>query len=531
MARDETFRLRASNQKKKERFRSAMGALVALAAILTMLIVANAAVVFSVVSQQISTQVGDGGVLVQKDGGNDVRVAQSGQEIVLGLLPFLPLFAPAAALQAVPEFVVLGEGEDATGGPYHGLKIAEVTYSYPATMRLTLLSGGVLELVGPANASWIRPDGTVRSFCSACTPIQMKSLVNAPKLTQANAAFQAALDKLHARPDDPVARMCTNTTNLQLVSRIFKGGPAICHAAKEQHVKEQGRQLAYDAPAGLLEQDPGCGDEEEQLGSTTNIAVRRLTQMGAADRHELPEDFGNSICAGMGGCHPSHTTLELADGHRVRIDSVRTGDLVRTPAGVEPVTARMHADPHHHLDYFELATRSHTLHISEKHWLTINGREAPPTSAVVGDVLSTPHGEERIERVARRKQRGLYHIEVASGAYYADGVLVSTYVAECPRLVWRIFADGYAWLRYKAGLHIVPDGEGALPLFWSLALYERLGVPDAIVSHVLWPLTMASVLLTELANVLVWHAAALVPAATIGTLALRSSVAKHPGTA
>ena len=217
--------------------------------------------------------------------------------------------------------------------------------------------------------------------------------------------------------------------------------------------------------------------------------------------------------------------LELSDGSHVRIDSVRTGALIRTAAGYEPVTARMHADRANSLDYFELSTASAKVAISENHWLVLNGVEAPPSSARVGDLLSTPRGDEAITSIERRRRRGLYHIEVASGQYYADDLLVSTYVAECPRLFWRIFADGYAWLRYTIGLHIIPDGEGALPLFWALRLYQTLGVPAFVVTHVLWPFTMGTVLLTEAINTVLHHCTLAMPAA-VGAVALSATFGK-----
>ena len=47
--------------------------------------------------------------------------------------------------------------------------------------------------------------------------------------------------------------------------------------------------------------------------------------------------------------------------------------------------------------------------------------------------------------------RGAYHPMVASGAYYVNGLLSSTYLAYVPFPIWKVFGDGYITLRYKLG--------------------------------------------------------------------------------
>ena len=86
--------------------------------------------------------------------------------------------------------------------------------------------------------------------------------------------------------------------------------------------------------------------------------------------------------------------------------------------------------------------------------------------------------------------------------YYVDGVDASTYIAHVPLGVWKVFADGYASLRYKLGAPIAPEGEGILSITWPLAVYAKLGVPSEAVAS-LWPLTTAAAVLTELANTMI----------------------------
>ena len=57
----------------------------------------------------------------------------------------------------------------------------------------------------------------------------------------------------------------------------------------------------------------------------------------------------------------------------------------------------------------------------------------------------------------------------------------------------------YAHLRFTLGLPIVPEGEGALPLFWVHGVLH--GILPASVARALWPVSMAAVLVTEAVNV------------------------------
>ena len=78
----------------------------------------NFGMTLAAVSSGVPTQAGPAHRLEFKDG-TAAQVAQSGLETVLGVLPYLPTFAAAAALTATPEFLVFGSGADPSGGPYH----------------------------------------------------------------------------------------------------------------------------------------------------------------------------------------------------------------------------------------------------------------------------------------------------------------------------------------------------------------------------------------------------------------------------
>jgi hypothetical protein len=242
---------------------------------------------------------------------------------------------------------------------------------------------------------------------------------------------------------------------------------------------------------------------------------------------------GNSIATGPPGsrrrrlghgggdaaCHPSHSTLALCDGTSVRIDAVNIGDAIRTPSGCEPVTGFFHSQPDVFREYYRLSTADASMSISEMHWLPINGAEASPATVKPGDLLSTPNGPQTVTNVETRTERGAYHILVASGSYYVDGIAASTYLAYVPHGLWKTFADGYSSLRYRLGVPLTPEGKGHYSFTWPLAVYEKLGMPAGVVSA-LSPFTTMLVVLTEVVNSLVVHTAPKVAIATLAAAAI-----------
>ena len=194
-------------------------------------------------------------------------------------------------------------------------------------------------------------------------------------------------------------------------------------------------------------------------------------------------------------------------------------------SGCEPITGFFHADADAVGAYHKFTTKGGaTVAISDDHWLFVNGVEADPATVKLGDRLTAASGaQEAVVRIERVAERGAYHILVASGAYYVDGVAASTYIAHVPLGVWKVFADGYASLRYRMGVPIAPEGHGYLSITWPLAVYGKLGVPTETALHALWPLTTAAAVLTELANTMIVTpamASSLLVAALVRTKAL-----------
>jgi len=188
-------------------------------------------------------------------------------------------------------------------------------------------------------------------------------------------------------------------------------------------------------------------------------------------------------------CHPAHATVELASGRSVRLDHLAIGERIRTPYGFEPVVGFLHADPNARVLFHVLSTsEGRTIEISGRHWLFLDGAEADPASAHVGQNLSTfPGGQQALTSISTALRLGAYHLMTPSGQYYVDGVLASTYLAYLPKTVWRIIGDGYVHLRFAVGLPITPEGQSVLPLFWFLDLMCYLAIPAALqASFVCW---------------------------------------------
>jgi len=205
------------------------------------------------------------------------------------------------------------------------------------------------------------------------------------------------------------------------------------------------------------------------------------------------------------GCHPASAMLRTPTGS-VRIDNVAVGELVATPRGFEPVVGKLHADANRPMDFYRFETTEGTsVAISRRHQLIVNGERTSPEAVVVGDVLSTENGPQRVSTVKVRRELGIYHITTPSGLYYVDGVLATTYVAFIPYPVWRVFSDGYLHLRYSLGMPLLPDGEGALPMFAHYAALDMLDLPEPLL-QALWPLTVTLSVVAELANSLVHSA-------------------------
>jgi len=195
--------------------------------------------------------------------------------------------------------------------------------------------------------------------------------------------------------------------------------------------------------------------------------------------------------------------LQLED-RAVRMDEARVGDLVRTQSGFAPILGFLHAEAVAPAPYLRISAGAgadaHSVAISALHHLYANGAEVAAAAVREGDVLETLRGPQAVTRVERIEEAGAYHLFVAGGTYFADGVLASDRLGLVPRAAWAA-GRAYARARFAAGVPVVPVGAGVLRHAWLSELLAGAGVPLAVQRDVLFPLTVASSVLTELVNV------------------------------
>jgi len=244
-----------------------------------------------------------------------------------------------------------------------------------------------------------------------------------------------------------------------------------------------GRRLSSKQIEELTQKDTYT----EEMDTMVDTGVRRMLGTSCPSR-------------GSRGCHPPHATVELASGAHTRLDALSVGDSIRTPSGFEPVVGFLNADANAETTYHVFTTEADlAIAISAKHFLFVDGVEVDPATVKPGQTLTTKHGPQVIRSATKETHVGAYHLITPSGAYFVDGIAASTYVAYVPKPVWDIFGNGYASLRYKLGLPIVPEGGAPVSLFWLLDALTAVGVPGAVQKSVFWPLIVVTTAATELA--------------------------------
>ena len=217
---------------------------------------------------------------------------------------------------------------------------------------------------------------------------------------------------------------------------------------------------------------------------------RRLSNNG----RELGHGSANSMC------HPATATLTRCDGSLVRIDAAAVGDSILTPLGCEPITGLFHADAEVMGTYHRFFTQSGaSLAISDDHWL-VNGAEADPATVKPGDLLNTINNvHDPVVRIETAPSAAL-STSLSPRALTTSTASLPLPTLRVPLGIWKIFADGYASLRYEMGMPITPEGKGYFSITWPLAAYDKLGVPPDAATTFLWPLTAVAAALTELVN-------------------------------
>mmetsp|Transcript_5114 Transcript_5114/g.15596 ORF Transcript_5114/g.15596 Transcript_5114/m.15596 type:complete len:351 (+) Transcript_5114:1362-2414(+) len=241
-----------------------------------------------------------------------------------------------------------------------------------------------------------------------------------------------------------------------------------------------------------------AGSSYLKAGMAANPVTNTPSVCNCAGGHAT-DCNGDQGCTISSGCHPSASTILLADGSWQRMDTIRPGVIVLTPSGPQPVIGFLHAEEDGLFAYVRLDTRDGSLAISKEHWLFANGKESSPARIARGDYIHSPAGEVAVESVRKTVEVGAFHPLVAGGAYFADGVLVSDYNDHVPRVVWRV-VRAYAHARFSLGVPVIPQGFGFFrDPFWAFEVLDDIGISS---ETQMWffPLLVPTALLTELVN-------------------------------
>lgn len=268
--------------------------LAVLAVVLTIFLglslVGNMVITQMVVDKEVTTTTTASGLLTSKVSDAEVQVAQSGQEVMLGMLPFLPMYAPFEAMAAMPEMVVLFDKASPTPSgnakAYQTLSIKDVKYLPPFTLELHATNGGNITLAGPAVGIYTRPDGSRLDFCASCAPIMLKSLVRSKALQDSRSAFNAALATvLENMGTNNIAHPCDSDPQVTTIMHVrhvdmqrFYGMPDQCAAgastkladAANAIIADHRRKLQY---SGSWEDTTYTGTYSRDLGGGWSASV------------------------------------------------------------------------------------------------------------------------------------------------------------------------------------------------------------------------------------------------------------------
>ena len=198
------------------------------------------------------------------------------------------------------------------------------------------------------------------------------------------------------------------------------------------------------------------------------------------------------------------------------------GTLVKTDTGFQPILGFLHEEVDIVASYLHFTTPSASMAISPLHHAFVDGAEIDPSFIKLGDLLHTPHGLEPVTRIETLEARGAYHPFVKGGNYFVDGILASDYYSLVPKAVWSL-GRAYVEARWWLGIPVIPVGKGFFPDHaWAAGSLGRAGVPLWAQKTVLFPLTVASSILTEFTNVAIERFPAWLGTAAAATAAIKA---------
>lgn len=129
------------------------------------------------------------------------------------------------------------------------------------------------------------------------------------------------------------------------------------------------------------------------------------------------------------GCFPATALVELSNGKTKSMDQLVIGDKVRVgPKEFSEVYYFSSEMPETTSKFVSIATSKNTLHLTQGHYLYVNGELVQAKTVKVGDVITTANGtKEPVTSVDAKWAPGLYNPHTMTGDIVVDGVLTSTY--------------------------------------------------------------------------------------------------------
>lgn len=255
---------------------------------------------------------------------------------------------------------------------------------------------------------------------------------------------------------------------------IWAIGEASSGTSLSQHTEQAAARIEFglsdadEVQEELVDSaDVGTGPIEVQADPSADVDLPEGDvdddgDTGTAAADEDSVDPAPSSSAIASECFPSSSTVQLADGSRVRMDALAIGDRVHVGGGrTSPVFLFSHAAPHAVSSFVSLTTAAGpVLTLTPGHLLPVNGEMAQARAVVVGDRLQLGSAATctSVVKVSAVTARGLWNPHTLTGDIVVDGVQTSTWTSAVGEgagrsllaplaSLYRLIGTGGTWMR------------------------------------------------------------------------------------
>lgn len=125
-------------------------------------------------------------------------------------------------------------------------------------------------------------------------------------------------------------------------------------------------------------------------------------------------------------CYPADAIVRFRDGTK-RVEDLRLFDeCLDHRVQYSEVFLETHRDATSIVPHMQITTENkHTVRLSSRHYLFVNGRYVPARDARKGDELETALGRSKVVHIETRHMRGAFNPYTRSGALMVDDVHTS----------------------------------------------------------------------------------------------------------